>query len=142
MVDRVSKATRSTIMASVSTHDTGPEIILRKALHALGFRYRTNYAALPGKPDIVFPKLRKVIFVHGCFWHGHACRWGRLPKSRLHYWAPKIAANHARDVRVLRLIKGEGWKALVVWQCQIRNLDKALPRVLKFLGDFSPRIEG
>lgn len=142
MGDRVSKTTRSRIMASVATHDTGPEIVLRKALHALGFRYTTHSRTLPGRPDIVFPRLRKVIFVHGCFWHGHRCRWGRLPKSRLDYWGPKIAANRDRDTRTLRSVRRAGWRALVIWQCQIRNLDKALPRVLKFLRSPATRKTG
>ena len=133
MGDRVSKATRSKIMASVATRNTGPEIALRQALHAAGFRYVTHSNALPGRPDIVLSRLRKVIFVHGCFWHGHRCRWGKLPKSRLDYWGPKIAGNRERDSRTLRSIRREGWQALVVWQCQIRNLDKTLPGVLKFL---------
>jgi len=125
-------------MASVATRDTGPEVTLRKALHARGYRYRTHYAALPGKPDIAFPGRRKVIFVHGCFWHGHSCRWGRLPKSRPEYWAPKIASNRARDVRSIRQLRRTDWSVLVVWQCEIRNLDRALPRVLKFLGRRRP----
>lgn len=120
-------------MASVGTRNTGPEVTLRKALHALGFRYVTNSRALPGRPDIVFPRLRKAIFVHGCFWHGHHCRWGKLPKSRLDYWTAKIVGNRARDARALRALRRQDWRVLVVWQCQIRNLDRTLPRVLKFL---------
>ncbi|MEO5957934.1 MAG: very short patch repair endonuclease [Opitutaceae bacterium] len=142
MADRVSSKTRSKIMASVGTRDTGPEVALRKALHRLGYRYRTSYPTLPGRPDIAFPRLRKVIFVHGCFWHGHHCRWGKLPKSRPEYWVPKLATNRSRDSRVLRSVRRAGWKAFVVWQCQIRNLDKALPRVLKFLRSSGRRNAG
>lgn len=133
MGDRVSKAVRSRIMASVGTRNTGPEVALRKALHALGYRYVTHSRLLPGRPDIVFPRFRKAIFVHGCFWHGHRCRWGKLPKSRVTYWTAKIVGNRARDSRTLRSLRREGWSVLVVWQCQIRNLDRTLPRVLKFL---------
>jgi len=133
MADRVTTLVRSKIMASVATRDTGPELALRKVLHRLGFRYRTNYAKLPGRPDIALPSLRKVIFVHGCFWHGHSCRWGRLPKSRTEYWAHKIQTNRARDVRALRNVRQAGWQALVVWQCQLRDIEKVIPRVLKFL---------
>jgi len=134
MADRVSAKQRTKIMASVGTHDTGPELLLRKALHRLGYRYRTHYRKLPGKPDVAFPRLRKVIFVHGCFWHGHRCRWGRLPKSRLEYWGPKIAANRARDRRVIRALRRSGWEVLVVWQCELRDPERLLPRVLVFLG--------
>lgn len=120
-------------MASVGTRNTGPEVALRKALHALGFRYVMHSRTLPGRPDIVFPRLRKAIFVHGCFWHGHHCRWGKLPKTRLDYWTAKIGANRARDSRALRSLRRQGWQVLVVWQCQIRKLDRTLPRVVKFL---------
>jgi DNA mismatch endonuclease, patch repair protein len=133
MGDRVSKTVRSRIMASVGTRNTGPEVTLRKALHAHGFRYVTHSPSLSGRPDIVFPRLRKAIFVHGCFWHGHRCRWGKLPKTRVGYWTEKIVGNRQRDSRALRSLRREGWGVLVVWQCQIRNLHGTLPRVLKFL---------
>ena len=121
-------------MSSVGTRDTGPELALRKALHRLGYRYRTNYAKLPGKPDIVFPRRKKAVFVHGCFWHGHRCRWGRLPKSRPEYWGPKIAANQLRDRRVVRKIRRGGWDVLVVWQCELSEFERLLTRVKAFLG--------
>jgi DNA mismatch endonuclease (patch repair protein) len=133
MPDRVSPLVRSKIMASVGTSDTGPELALRKSLHRLGWRYRTNVSALPGRPDLVFPAFRKIVFVHGCFWHGHSCRWGRLPQSRPEYWQPKIAANRSRDARVLRKLRRSGWSVLVVWQCQLRQLDKTIARVIRFL---------
>jgi len=133
MPDRVSRKVRSRIMASVGSTDTGPELKLRKALHAVGFRYRTDYAKLPGKPDLAFPKLRKAIFVHGCFWHGHSCRWGRLPKSRPEFWRPKILKNRERDARVLRAVRRAGWSVMVVWQCQLRDLEARLPRIVRFL---------
>lgn len=133
MADRVSARTRSKIMASVGTRDTGPELALRTALHRRGFRYRVNCRALPGSPDIVFPKLRKVIFVHGCFWHGHRCRRGRPPRSRTRYWTEKFAANRRRDKRVLRAVRQLGWNALVVWECEIRSMDRLVPQVVRFL---------
>lgn len=133
MADRVSKKTRSKIMASVGTRNTGPEMVLRRKLHRLGYRYCPNYAKLPGHPDLAFPRLKKAIFVHGCFWHGHFCRWGRLPKSRLEYWEPKIAANRRRDRRVTRVIRGLGWDVFTVWQCQLRHIERIMPRVLVFL---------
>lgn len=135
MADHVSTKQRSNIMRSVGTRDTGPELLLRKALHRLGFRYRTHYGKLPGKPDIAFPRWKKAIFVHGCFWHGHRCRWGALPKSRLDYWGPKIAINRIRDRRVLRAVRRSGWTVCVVWQCELREPDRLLPRVLAFLRD-------
>jgi DNA mismatch endonuclease (patch repair protein) len=133
MPDRVSTLVRSKIMASVGTRNTGPELALRKSLHRLGWRYLTNVSTLPGRPDLVFPAFRKIVFVHGCFWHGHSCRWGRLPQSRPEYWQPKIAANRTRDARVLRKLRRSGWSVLVVWQCQLRQLDKTIARVIRFL---------
>ena len=97
MADRVSPKKRSYIMSRVKTKDTGPELLLRRALHKRGYRYRVNVKKLPGKPDIVFPSRRKLVFVHGCFWHGHDCRWGRPPKSNAEYWKPKVRANRKRD---------------------------------------------
>lgn len=120
-------------MASVGTHDTGPELLLRKKLHRLGYRYATHSTKLPGKPDLVFPALGKIVFVHGCFWHGHTCSWGRLPKSRPGYWGPKIAVNRTRDVRVTRKARRMGWSVLIVWQCQLRDLDRTVSRVARFL---------
>lgn len=132
-MDRVTVTVRSKIMSSVGTRDTGPEMLLRRSLHRLGYRYRTNSRTLPGKPDLVFPARRKAIFVHGCFWHGHGCRWGRPPKSRPEYWAPKIAANRLRDTRVLRQLRREGWSTLIVWQCELRMLERALAKAVRFL---------
>ncbi len=106
---------------------------LRRALHRLGYRYRLHRRDLPGSPDIVFPSRRKVVFVHGCFWHGHDCRWGRLPKSRPEYWLPKIEANRARDNRALTRLCEGGWQTMVVWQCDLRDLDDAVSRVEAFL---------
>lgn len=139
MADHVTPLQRSKIMARVGSHDTGPELLLRHTLHRLGFRYRTNYSLLPGRPDLVFPKLKKVIFVHGCFWHGHSCPKGKLPQSRLEYWAPKILGNQQRDRRVLRQVRSMGWKAIVVWQCELKEMDRILPRVLKFLKPEAPK---
>lgn len=132
-MDRVSTEVRSKIMSRVRTRDTGPELLLRSSLHRLGYRYRLHSEALPGKPDLVFPARRKVIFVHGCFWHGHGCRWGKLPKSRPEYWEPKIDGNQRRDRAVLRLLRRSGWQALVIWQCELRVLDKALAKAVQFL---------
>jgi DNA mismatch endonuclease (patch repair protein) len=135
MADNYSKEIRSKIMASVRTKDTRPELALRKLLHALGYRYRLHTRALPGSPDLVFPARRKVIFVHGCFWHGHGCRWGRMPKSRKGYWVPKIVGNRARDRRVIRQLRKDGWKCLVVWECALRPQNRrGLEKAVRFLG--------
>jgi DNA mismatch endonuclease, patch repair protein len=135
MADRVSPARRSAIMAKVGSRNTGPEMVVRRALHAKGYRYTLHERRLPGSPDLCFPKRHKAIFVHGCFWHGHACRWGRLPKSKLEYWKPKIAANKARDRKTLRELAKSGWRSLVVWQCELRKAQTAITRAVDFLED-------
>lgn len=134
MVDHVTPAVRSRIMASVNTKNTKPEMAIRRALHALGFRYRLHRRDLPGSPDIVFPSRRKVVLVHGCYWHGHDCRYGKLPKTRLDYWEPKIAANRERDARNIRELESLGWRTHVVWQCEVRvDAATALRDLLIFL---------
>ncbi|WP_171091244.1 MULTISPECIES: very short patch repair endonuclease [unclassified Ruegeria] len=133
MPDHVTPERRSYIMSQVGQTDTKPELILRRALHRLGYRYSLHRRDLPGRPDIVFPSRRKVIFVHGCFWHGHGCRWGKLPKSRPEYWGPKIETNKERDNRVLTDLSENGWDSLVVWQCELRDFDAAICRVESFL---------
>jgi DNA mismatch endonuclease (patch repair protein) len=120
-------------MSSVGTKNTGPELAVRKALHRLGYRYRLHLSDLPGKPDLVFPGRRKAILVHGCFWHGHECRWGKLPNSKRDYWGPKIAANRARDERQYTQLKLAGWRTMVVWQCELRKLGKVVARMRRFL---------
>jgi DNA mismatch endonuclease (patch repair protein) len=122
-------------MKSVKTQGTGPEMILRRALHKLGYRYTLHDRKLPGSPDLVFPRRRKAIFVDGCFWHGHKCRWGKLPKSNLDYWKPKIDANKKRDRKKRSALTDDGWKYFVVWQCELKNLTSALPKILAFLED-------
>jgi DNA mismatch endonuclease (patch repair protein) len=107
-------------MSLVRSRDTKPEILIRRVVHGMGYRYRLHRRDLPGTPDLVFPSFKKVIYVHGCFWHGHKCLLGdRLPKSRVGFWSKKIAGNSARDRRQLRKIRGQGWKALVIWECQL-----------------------
>lgn len=133
MADTRTPIQRSNIMRSVGTKNTGPEQQLRKLLYGAGYRYRLHGKQLPGRPDLVFPGRRKVIFVHGCFWHGHGCAKGRLPKSKLEYWGPKLAANQQRDSRNIRDLRQLGWDALVVWQCELREPVSALQRVEEFL---------
>lgn len=120
-------------MQSVKTKDTGPEQTIRRALFGAGYRYRLHRRDLPGSPDIVFPSRKKAIFVHGCFWHGHECAKGRPSKSRTEYWGPKIAANCARDARNVRDLQDKGWDVLVVWQCELADLESAFSRVIRFV---------
>ena len=133
MVDHVDRIGRSAIMSKVGTRDTWPEMTVRRALHRRGYRYVLNDKRLPGSPDLVFPRRRKVIFVHGCFWHGHECKGGRLPKSRVGYWSNKVVANKARDATTLVRLADLGWKSLVLWQCEVRKMEAVLPKVVSFL---------
>lgn len=134
-MDTRSPEQRSRIMASVKTANTGPEWVVRRLLHSHGYRYRLHAKELPGRPDIVLPKRRKAIFVHGCFWHGHDCSKGRAPKSRLEYWGPKLEANQARDARNVAEIEARGWQALTVWQCETKEHGALLKRLTDFLAD-------
>lgn len=120
-------------MASVNSKNTGAELKVRDMLHRSGYRYRLHRHDLAGSPDIVFSRKRKAIFVHGCFWHGHGCRWGQLPKSRVDYWAPKIEANKRRDERNFADLRSIGWDAIVVWQCELREPEAILSKMVGFL---------
>lgn len=134
MADTRTPDQRRRIMQSVGVRDTGPERTVRSVLHRAGFRFRLHRRDLPGKPDIVLPAKRLVVFVHGCFWHGHGCSKGKLPKSRLDYWGPKIAANAARDKRSVRALTKLGWRSLTVWQCELADpkfADKLQRKVLR-----------
>ena len=110
---------RSRTMSAIKAKDTGPELIVRRLLHKLGYRYRLHLKGLPGKPDLVFSKRRKVIEIRGCFWHGHGCRMGKPPQSRLEYWIPKIAATKERDAHNMAALKADGWCVLELWECRI-----------------------
>lgn len=136
-MDSVDKRTRSRIMASVGQKSTGPELKLRKALHRLGFRYRLNDQRLPGSPDLVFPKYHAVIFVHGCFWHRHGCKYTTTPSTRKEFWIAKFKANIERDQRNINELKKLGWRVLIVWECEIKNdLEKNLiSEITHFLED-------
>jgi len=118
-MDIVSPQQRSRMMAAVRSKDTKPELFLRRALHALGYRYRLHRRDLPGSPDLVFPGKRAVIFVHGCFWHGHDCPAAKLPTTRADFWRDKIAGNRRRDAAALERLREQGWRALVVWECEL-----------------------
>jgi len=123
-------------MSRVRGKDTGPEIKIRKLLYRLGYRYRLRQKDLPGKPDIVFGKRKKVVFVHGCFWHRHddsECRLARLPKSRLEFWENKLTANAVRDKRNQEQLRELGWKFLIVWECEIRQSEQLENKLIDFL---------
>lgn len=119
MADIVDKATRSRMMAGIRGKDTKPEKLVRSALHRAGFRFRLHVADLPGKPDIVLPKYRTAIFVHGCFWHGHKCRNFKWPKTRKAFWKAKIEGNVARDRKAIGELRRSGWNVKVIWECRV-----------------------
>lgn len=106
-------------MRSIKSSDTAPELAVRRLLHSLGYRFRLHRADIPGKPDIVFPARKRVVLVHGCFWHQHACKLGRVPKGNQSYWVPKLARNMQRDKDVRRQLRALGWRVLAVWECQV-----------------------
>ena len=135
-MDKLDAARRSENMRRIKSKDTKPEIAVRRAVHALGFRFRLHRKELPGKPDLVLTRHRKVILVHGCFWHSHRdpdCKDGRLPKSRLDYWLPKLARNKSRDAAAIRKLKRMGWSVLTVWECECAHPDKLEYRLRLFL---------
>lgn len=121
MSDIYNKIKRSEIMSKISGKETKPEILVRKYLFANGFRYRKNVKELPGKPDIIIKKFKTVIFIHGCFWHGHNCKAGKLPETRKEFWEKKISDNVKRDQKNIAQLSELGWKVIVIWQCQIKN---------------------
>lgn len=123
MTDVVSPEVRSRMMSGIRGKDTQPEMLVRKALHRMGFRYRLHDKKLPGHPDLVFPKYRAVIFVHGCFWHGHDCRYFKWPKTRPDFWRNKIEGNQERDTRNIKKLEESGWRILVIWECELREAD-------------------
>ncbi|WP_457793114.1 very short patch repair endonuclease [Pseudomonas syringae] len=124
MTDVVDSATRSRMMSGIQAKNTSPELLIRKALHARGFRFRIHVKHLPGKPDLVLPKYSAVIFIHGCFWHGHDCRYFKVPKTRPEFWLDKIGRNQARDLVQTEASLAAGWRVLVVWECAVRAMKK------------------
>lgn len=135
MTDTFSRAKRSWVMSRVGSRDTTPELVVRRLAHRLGYRFRLCRRDLPGCPDIVFSKLHKVIFVHGCFWHGHDCaRGARVPKGHRRYWLKKIANNRMRDAKNRAILTELGWHSLVIWECRThveQILEQQLKRFLK-----------
>ena len=142
MTDIVDAPTRSRMMAGIRGKDTKPEVFLRKALHAQGLRYRLGGAGLPGKPDLVFPSRRTVVFVHGCFWHRHECKYFKWPRSNEAFWKTKLNGNAARDARVKSELQKLGWRVLTVWECELTLTGYSLPncavnRVARLLLNYS-----
>lgn len=130
MADVVDPATRSRMMSGIKGKDTKPELVIRRGLHALGFRYRLHDSRLPGKPDLVLPKWNAVIFVHGCFWHKHNCHLFKWPSSRKEFWKNKIEKNVARDVVAIDSLKQENWRVLIVWECALKGKGRKLEKTL------------
>jgi DNA mismatch endonuclease, patch repair protein len=134
MTDHLDKEKRSANMAAVRSTDTAPELRIRSFVHSLGFRFRLHSKLLPGTPDLVFPRLQKVIFVHGCFWHRHAqCKRASTPSTRIDFWQRKFRSNVERDRKVDRELKQLGWKVMVIWECELRDFFALEKRLEKFL---------
>lgn len=122
-------------MSKIRASNTKPELAVRRMLHRLGYRYRIDFRALPGRPDIVFTARKKIVFVHGCFWHRHAgCRFAYEPKTRRDFWSTKFARNIARDAEVKAQLESLGWEVLVIWECQTRDIEELERRLTAFLG--------
>jgi DNA mismatch endonuclease, patch repair protein len=136
MTDVFSKEKRSLIMSRVKGRDTKPEVLVRSFVHRMGFRFRLHRRDLPGRPDIVLPRHGKVIFVHGCFWHGHKrCPRSKRPTTKRRFWNKKLDGNVQRDKRVRRKLGTMGWKVLVLWQCETRSSEKLSGKLRRFLHD-------
>lgn len=137
-MDIVSRQVRSRMMAAVPQKHSRPELIVRKLAYVMGFRFRLHVRKLPGSPDLVFPKLRKAVFVHGCFWHRHGCLQTTTPSTRQAFWEEKFATNVARDRRSTLLLRRLGWQVLVIWECQTRRLPSLERHLARFLERSAP----
>ena len=139
MVDVLTKKQRQYCMSQIQGKDTKPEMVVRKLIFGLGYRYRLHDKKLPGKPDIVFAGRRKIIFVHGCFWHRHNCKYGKvIPQTRKAFWKEKLDKNKERDKKNIRKLKQFGWGVLVIWECETRDIkkrDKLISKAISFLGN-------
>ena len=133
-MDTLSPEERSALMSRIRGKNTKPELAVRRALHALGYRYRIHVRGLPGRPDLVFSRRKTAVFVHGCFWHQHGCKKTSTPKSRQEYWTGKFAANIERDKRNAEKLAAEGWRIFVAWECEIEKDETLIPRLTAFLG--------
>lgn len=138
MTDTLSKSARSERMSRIKGRDTGPELIVRRLIHAMGYRYRLHQKGLPGRPDLVFASRRKIVFVHGCFWHRHdnsACKLARMPRSRTEFWRPKLEANAVRDKKAIESLKSSGWDVLVIWECELKDRAFLQSKIKSFFND-------
>lgn len=134
--DNLTPEQRKRTMTRVHSTDTQPEMRVRRLVHRMGYRYRLHRKDLPGNPDLVFPKRRKIIFVHGCFWHGHDCKAGRkLPKANEAYWSAKLVRNKERDAANQALLHARGWDVLIVWECDLKRFDDLTAVIRRFLSD-------
>lgn len=125
---------RSANMRAIRSKNTQPEMAVRSLIHGLGYRFRLHRKDLPGKPDLAFPSRRKVIFVHGCFWHFHDCKVAHIPNSNREYWEPKLRRNKARDIKNLNALAQQGWDALEIWECELKDTRAISVQVKRFLG--------
>lgn len=146
MVDIVDKQTRSRMMAGISGKNTKPELQIRKALHALGYRYKLHASNLPGRPDVVLPKYRTAILINGCFWHGHDCHLFKMPGTRTEFWSAKINGNIARDKLVRKSLLAASWRVLTIWECALKGktrigLEEVTDRVTSWLPSKSDCLE-
>jgi DNA mismatch endonuclease (patch repair protein) len=132
-VDRLTAAQRSENMRRIKSKDSTPELLVRRLVHGLGYRYRLHNHKLPGRPDLVFSGRKKIIFVHGCFWHAHSCKVAHKPRSRQNYWTPKLRRNAERDKDHQRRLRTLGWRVLVLWECELFNASALAKRVKRFL---------
>ena len=138
-MDTLTPAARSRLMSRIRSKDTQPEFVVRRLAHRAGYRYRLHQRDLPGTPDLVFPGRRKVVFVHGCFWHKHpGCAISRTPRSRRDYWLPKLQGNRRRDAQNVRLLQSNGWAVKVIWECETREPAGLERRLKDFLGRSRP----
>lgn len=134
-MDRLTPERRSWLMSRIRGADTKPELAVRSMLHSMGYRFRLHRRDLPGTPDIVLSGRGIVVFVHGCFWHGHSCKRTKMPKSRVGYWTEKIDANKRRDVRKRRQLRTLGWQVVVVWECELRQPERLADRLRRTIGE-------
>lgn len=143
MADVVDAATRSRMMAGIRAKNTVPELLIRQNLHRLGFRFRLHDKRLPGKPDLLLPKHEAVIFVHGCFWHGHNCPAFKWPKTRAEFWRSKIERNRENDERHVKALRGMGWRVCVIWECSVRKSggEVLAARIARWLAGTSRTLE-
>jgi DNA mismatch endonuclease (patch repair protein) len=132
-MDRLKSNRRSALMARIHGKDTMPELVVRRLTYFLGYRYRVHAKDLPGSPDLAFKGRKKAIFVHGCFWHRHRCRRGKMPNTHRKFWVPKLRGNRLRDLKAQAQLRRLGWRYLVIWECELKHLDRISARISYFL---------